>query len=317
MKNLTSLSLILSALLSTGSADSYKYNEPWLTGPLLAAPGHVLKPGVVNWQFYLWATDNNGIYNNVWHRVKTPKSLRSKSISPLTIFGIGLWKNVDFHISWPFLVKFHEGQRAIRSGDTDIELGLQVLRDKGTFRPDIRLTLSESFPSGQYQKLRASKLGTDIGGSGAYVTDIGVKLQKLWRTFGNQFLSMRLNLDYQVPTDVKVQGISAYGGSGDTSAKVKPGHGFTAVISAEQTLVRRWALAIDVMYTHTGRTTFTGNAGSAGTLNANSANQYSLAPAIEYSPNANLGFILGAWFSVAGKNSADFTTLAFSCTFGY
>lgn len=308
----------LPLLLATAAvAAPYKYDSPWLTGPIIASPGHVLKTGEVNWQFFLWASDNSGEYNNTWHRVKAPGAQRAKSIGPLAIFGAGLWKNWDFHVSWPFLVKFKDGQRTTRSGDTSVELGWQVLHDRGSFTPDIRLTLSEQFPSGQYQKLVASKLGTDIGGSGSYVTDVGIKFQKLWRTFGQQFLSMRLNFDYQMPTTVKVQGYNAYGGTGDTSAKVKPGATFVSVISAEQTLVRRFALAIDFMYTHTQRTTFTGNAGTGGSLGSNSASQYSLAPAIEYNPNANLGFIAGVWFSFAGKNSEDFTTFAFSCTFGY
>lgn len=311
-------SIALPILLVTAAvASPYKYDSPWLTGPIIAAPGHVLKPGDVNWQFYLWATDDSGDYNNTWHRIKTPRSQRTKSAGPLTIFGIGLWANWDLHISWPFLVKFRDGQRTVRSGDTSVELGWQVLHDTGSFTPDIRFTLSEQFPSGQYQKLLASKLGTDIGGGGAYVTDVGIKFQKLWRTFGQQFLSMRLNFDYQIPTHVNVQGINTYGGVGDTNAKVKPGQTFVGVISAEQTLVRRWALAIDFMYTHTQRTTFTGNAGTGGSLASNSASEYSLAPAIEYNPNGSLGFIAGVWFSFAGKNSEDFTTFALSCTFGY
>jgi len=304
-------------LAAAAVAAPYKYDSPWLTGPIIAAPGHSLKSGEVNWQLYLWASDNSGAYDNTWHRVKAPHTKRTKSIGPLAIFGIGLWENWDLHLSWSFLGKFKDGQRAIRSGDTSVELGWQVLHDKGSFIPDIRLTLSERFPSGQYQRLQASKLGTDIGGSGSYATDIGINFQKLWRTFGQQFLSMRMNLEYQIPLRVNVQGVNAYGGADNTNGRVKPGQTFTGVLSAEQTLVRRWALALDFMFTHTQRTKFSGNTGSGGSLSSNSATQYSLAPAVEYNPNENLGFIAGVWFSFAGKNSEDFTTFALSCTYGY
>lgn len=314
MKILDILPLLLA---TTAIAAPYKYESPWLTGPLIASPGHVLKTGELNWQLYLWATDNGGEYSNTWHHLRAAHAQRSKSIGPQAIFGLGLWKNWDLHISWSFLGKFKDGRRAVRSGDTSVELGWQVLHDRGSLIPDIRLTLSEQFPSGQYQKLSPAKRGTDIGGSGSYITDLGIKFQKLWRTFGQQFLSMRLNLDYQIPTRVNVQGYNAYGGAEGTNAKIKLGQTFVGVLSAEQTLVRRWALAIDFMYAHTQRTTYTGNAGAGATLGGNSTSEYSLAPAIEYNPNGNLGFIAGVWFSFAGKNSKDFTTFAFSTTFSY
>lgn len=312
MKKYLAVALSLVAIVV---GKEYKYAGPWLTGPIIASPGHALAPGEVNWQFYLFVTDYNGIYNNRWHAIAHSGD---KTITPLSILGVGLWKNWDIHLTWPVEINFNEGVRCIRSGDLSIELGWQVSHAKmGRAIPDIRLTVSESFTTGQYQRLRAVKKRTDIGGSGSYSTDLGIKFQKLWRTFGQQFLSMRLNIDYTFPLRVRVHGLNAYGGAPDTNAIVRPGHTFTTVISAEQTVVRRWALAMDAMYTHTRRTTYTGDPGTGSDLSQNSVDQYSLAPAIEYNPNGNLGFIAGVWFTLAGKNAANFTTFAISCTFGY
>ncbi len=40
--------------------------------------------------------------------------------------------------------------------------------------------------------------------------------------------------------------------------------------------------------------------------------QFSIAPAIEYNWNANIGIIFGSWFTLAGKNSTQFTSGVFA-----
>ncbi len=264
-------------------------------------------------QVYVNLTDNSGTYNNQWRH---HKSKGTTVLNPFVIFGWGLVKNWDLHITIPFDVRFYEGQRALRTSDVSASVGWQVSKDKRDhFRPDVRLTIGESFPSGQYRKLVQKKKGTDASGSGAFTTDFGIKLQKLFYTFGTQFLSSRLNISYALPSDVRVIGLNTYGGSLDTRGTVKPGHTFTVVASLEQTLSRHWALATDVQFSRTGKTRFSGTSSDPSSMASGDVVQWSLAPAIEYNINENCGFIGGAWFTVSGKNSPEFTTWVLSFTY--
>lgn len=302
------------ALAGTSAyADKRPADGPWLTGPIVAAPGHALKPGQWETQPYLIVTDNTGSYTDQWRRVKNNGI---NVVNPFLIYGIGLFKNCDFHMTLPMEYRSKHGQKSIGLTDIGINFGYQIAKDKrGKFIPDIRLVLKESFPSGRFKNLSASKNGTDALGSGAYTTGFGVNFQKLFYTFGTQFLSMRLNLEYAISTRAHVRGLNAYGGTADTDGRVRLGNEFTAVFSAEQTLSRRWALAFDLQLQQIAKTRFSGTSSNPGSMNAPSLIQWSLAPAIEFNLNANAGFILGAWFTIAGKNSPDFTSWVLSFTY--
>jgi hypothetical protein len=286
---------------------------PWLTGPIIAAPGHALKPGVWNVQPYLIVTDNNGVYNDQWRHVK---GSGINVVNPFLIYGIGVFKNCDFHATLPFEYRSKHGQKSVGISDISVNVGYQIIKDeKDTWIPDLRLILKETFPTGRFKNLSASKNGTDAMGSGAFTTGFGVNFQKLFYTFGTQFTSMRLNLEYAISTKAHVRGLNTYGGSSDTDGHMKLGNAFTAVISLEQTLSRNWALAMDVQFQHVAKTRFSGTSSDPASMNSQPMDQWSLAPAIEYNLNANVGFILGAWFTVSGKNSPDFTSWVVSFTY--
>jgi hypothetical protein len=79
---------------------------------------------------------------------------------------------------------------------------------------------------------------------------------------------------------------------------------------------------MDIAYTYSAKTTFTGSPGTTALGTPASVGgpfneQLSLAPALEYNPNGNLGFIAGCWFSVWGKNSLDFVSGVASVTWTF
>ena len=65
---------------------------------------------------------------------------------------------------------------------------------------------------------------------------------------------------------------------------------------------REWT---DFQYQHSNKNRFSGKKGGSAPI-APSSEQISMAPALEYNFNANVGIIGGAWFSVAGRNSTQF-----------
>ena len=106
---------------------------------------------------------------------------------------------------------------------------------------------------------------------------------------------------------VPVHGPSYYGGGLGTDGTVSPGLSLSAFLSAELSLTRRWALALDLVYARYGRTTFRGEDGvdangAPASLETPTGSLFTVAPALEYSWSENEGLIAGMTFGVAGRN---------------
>src|SRR5690606_33928892 len=104
---------------------------------------------------------------------------------------------------------------------------------------------------------------------------------------------------------------NSYGGGFGTKGRVHPGGSFQADFGLEVALTQNWVLANDLVYTFQNATHFSGNPGtvSPGGAPASVRSPYSdnlsLAPAIEYNFNSNLGLLVGTQFSVYGRNSSN------------
>lgn len=280
--------------------------QPWFTGPLLAAAGHTIPKGHTNWEPYIFATGNLGTYSqgNVG---------KSTEVNPLINMSHGLTEWMDIQVISGLIWNFADKQNDIRLSDTIIYFGFQALNDKrGFFCPDLRITLSEVFPSGHYQYLDPKKKGTDSTGGGSFQTSLFFNFQKLF-VFTSKLFRVRLNLGYTVPSFVKVHSFNTYGGGYGANARVRPGGRFSTILGGELMLNQNWVVAIDLAFNRQSKTTYTGNPGvlpngQKATLKSPYSTQFSLAPAIEYNFNENVGIIGGVWFTVAGRNSQDFAS---------
>ncbi|MFI5333972.1 MAG: hypothetical protein ACHQT8_02250 [Chlamydiales bacterium] len=295
----------------TSHPEALAEKGPWFTGPLLTPAAHVVPPGYINLEPYLFVDETYGSYDSEWHSHSTAKTF---SLNPQLFFQIGVVKNVDFQISPQMFYTRKQGESSTQFGDLPIVFGFQLLQDKpGYWWPAIRLIVRESFPTGKFQKLNAHKNGTDGVGSGAFSTDVGLVMSRLFHTGGAHYLNTRIAFIYNALSNTHVKGFNTYGGGFGTSGTVHPGNSMVSLLGLEFTLALNWALALDVANTYVNKTTFSGKRGvtSAGVpaaVGGPSSSQWSLAPAIEYNFNESLGIIAGAWFTVAGRNSAQFAS---------
>ncbi|NGX34434.1 MAG: hypothetical protein K1060chlam1_00787 [Candidatus Anoxychlamydiales bacterium] len=293
---------------------------PWYTGPLLADNGTNTAKGKVNIQPYLFFRDTNGVYNKSWGHQSAPSTFTFHSQLELEA---GLTKWLDIKFIGNALYKDKEGEKSFEVGDTNVEIGIQLLRDKMfTMIPAIRLTIAENFPTGKYKNLNPNKLGIDASGSGSYETLFGFVLEKVVYWFESHPIRYRINPTYTYSTKVSVKNFNTYGGGFNTNGKVKPGGFFSGIFSFEFSFTQRWVFAMDIAQTYSGKTTFKGMPGLAedGSIASNAkktSNQTSLAPAIEYNFSANLGVLAGSHFSVRGKNSTDFASGIISATYTF
>ena len=282
--------------------------EPWFTGPILAPAGHTIPKDHVNWEPYLYVTDNIGVYDHQWHH---HTGQQSTTVNPLLSWTAGLTDFMDLQIIPQFIWNIKDGKQSFRFGDLAVYLGFQVMNEElHTWKPSLRLTLQEVFPTGHYDHLDPEMLGTDASGSGSFQSGVGFNFQKLFILM-DHFLRCRLSLIAAFPAKVKVEGYNSFGGGHGTSGKYNLGNRYTGIFSFEYAMTQNWVLAMDTQFVWQGKNKFSGNPGvtATGATASNGSDplsQISLAPALEYNWSEKVGIIAGAWFSVRGRNSADF-----------
>ena len=292
--------------------------QAWLTGPLLAPSSLVIPIGDLNVEPYIYAIANTGFYNSDWKAEKND-TLWVNNIQPF--FQAGLTEWMDFSLFLNGFYNYSDHQAKWNFGDIQFGIDIQLFHPpQKSWAPNLKLALRENFPVGKYRNLDPKKKGTDIGGIGSFASSVGIVLGKLIHFGGVHFMSTRLFLDYTLPAAVNLKGFNLYGGGYKTNARFFPAQNFQADLGIEVTLTQNWALACDFLGSWSGKTHFSGDPGIAlgggpATLGTGSAVQYSIAPAFEYNWNSQIGIIAGSWFTVAGRNSVQFSS--FVAAFNY
>jgi hypothetical protein len=192
------------------------------------------------------------------------------------------------------------------------------LKDKkGTWIPDFRVLLQESFPTGKYDHLNPNKNGADIGGIGTYQTGFIIVTRKIFYTFPSHPYNFNLNLYYLLSTKTKVKDFSVFGGGFGTRGVVSPGNQFIGNLGIEFSINRNFVLGTDIHYEHRDKSPFHGKPGllKDGTIakvGLPSTDRWSLAPCLEYSYSDALSLAGGVWFTVAGRNVTGFVSGVFN-----
>ncbi len=282
------------------------FASPWMTGPLLAPSGKTIPAGHVNLEPYGFYTMYPGNFRNV---------------ELLPILTVGLTSFLDVQTSLPIDRSWNRGQQGGNIGDYSLGIGLQVLKEQEhSWVPNLRMTIQEVFPTGKFDHLNPNKLGTDQTGIGAYQTAVGFHFQKL-KDFGNDhYLRSRLSLLGSWASDVHIEGASVFGGNDITEGDIKPGNSFSADIAFEYSLTQHWVPVFELLFVDSNSSDFNGNPGLTpggviDSIGGGGGTQLSLAPALEYNFNPQLGVIGGVWFAVTGPSGGGFTSLALAVNY--
>jgi hypothetical protein len=317
-------SLIISLFLYTSIYCSNKTDDdftPWYTGPLLTSSANNMPPGVINIQPYIYVTDNYASYNSKGHRHNAVSD--TISVQSSNTIQIGITNLIDITLGLSGTYSQKEKQHSIQYGDTSIALGFQLLNnDKNITDPSIRLILKETFPTGKYNQLNPEKLGLDSGGKGSYDTSTKLCFSKITYLIKNHPMRLRLVAEYSFPSLATVQDFHSYGGAYNTYGKIRPPQLLSGNFSLEYSFTQHLVYAMDIAYSYATNTKFSGTPGNSedGSIIKNtspSSKQWSVAPALEYNFNSNLGILAGAWFSIAGKDTDDFLSYVFSVSYTF
>jgi len=289
---------------------------PWYTGPLITGSANNVPKRKVNIQVYLYNTIQYANYADNWKIVNIPNVY---TVNPLILIQRGLSDWLDFTFIGQWFFKWRKSAYAQHCGDTSTQFGFQLVTQTA-HRGSWRLVLGETYPTGKFRNLSPTKGGIDATGAGAYQTSIGLNYNKIFWKLKLHPISLRITGSYVIPdAKVKVHNIHAYGGTLGTRGKVKVGQTINADIGIEISLTQHWVFANDIAYTHSFKSTFSGQPGFTApgvpaVNGAPSSDQLSIAPAIEYNFNSKAGFIGGVWLTVAGRNSSSFVSVVLSYT---
>lgn len=305
-KGLFIILLSLCRMLSAG---------PWYTGPLLAPSGHTIPNGHTNLELYVFHTVLKGNYTSNGSITQTPCD--SSNVGNV-VFSHGITDRMDVQISPSYAYNINKGQSYHHIGETSAILGYQLLEQKDSrFRPDIRMTVGEIIPTGKYEQLDPVNMGTDATGLGSYQTVYNLNFQHLARINDINYLRTRLSIGYVNAHDVRIHGTSSYGGSANTWGKISLGNQSSVDLAGELSLTQHWVLVMEGFASKRRPTAFRGFPGTnpdgsfatIASLGQGLSKQLTLAPAIEYNFNSNMGLIIGRWFTLRGKNTAEFSSL--------
>ncbi|MGQ3888996.1 hypothetical protein ACQUW5_08195 [Legionella sp. CNM-1927-20] len=285
---------------------------PWYTGPLLAPAGHTIPRGHTNFEPYAFFTENDGVYTRHWRLTHLP---HSENIVGNPVITHGLTDKLDIQYLLPYAYNRQQGRSYHHISDVSAVLGYQFLEQgKAKWRPDLRITGQEIFPSGKFKNLNPLNNGADATGLGSYQTGFNLNFQHLLQLTELNYLRTRFSIGYLIPLDVNIRGFTSYGGTATTNGKINPGNMLSLDLAWELNLTQNWVAVMEGYYASRDRTRFRGfrgltASGSPATIGHNYLEEISLAPAIEYNFNANIGIIGGYWFSITGKDATDFKSV--------
>jgi len=299
----------------TDSDARQSLEDAWWTGPILAASAASVPRGHFLVEPYFYDTILAGRFDQDGaHR----SASRSHRVRFATFALYGLSDRVSVGVIPTF--GFNRASSGPRSSLGLGDLSLQAQYRLTDFRegrpiPTTSILLTATIPTGRYDHL--SSRPDDGLGSGAYSAAASVYSQYYFWLPTGRLLRTRLDLSFSISDRVNLHDVSVYGTSQGFRGHAAPGDSFVAYVSGEYSVTRNWVLALEVAYQHGDNTRVIGrnliklvHTVNAIEYEANSGSSRStaLAPELEYNWSSRVGLLVGAIFTVSGRNAGETIT---------
>jgi Putative MetA-pathway of phenol degradation len=280
--------------------------DAWWTGPILAASASTLPQGHFLIEPYLYDLISRANFDADGDRHDVPDTHFFGSQTYL-LYGlldrvsVGLIPRFGFRD-----VASGSDSDGIRVGDLSVQAQYRLTEFNGVV-PTTSIVMQATLPTGQHDDL--GDRPSNGMGSGAYSMALGLYSQYFFWMPNGRILRTRLNVSQTFSDEADVRDVSVYGTSDGFDGRAQPGDSFVAIAAAEYSVTRNWVLALDVQYQHDSSTRVSGEMQTAGTpamavrQTFPSSESWSVAPAIEYNFNGNVGIIVGAICTIAGRNT--------------
>lgn len=300
---LSSTSISLHAATPTDQCLPPDYTPNYI-GTLLQIPAHNQPPGSLLFEGYLSPYTVYGTYDNDFNLQRQPCTY---FIGPTVYLETGItdWLDIVLLLDGSYIIQGNHHKW--RMGDALVGFGVQLLSDqKGTAIPDLRLYIQQNVPLGQFDHLAPSTNIPATTGSGSWQTGAFLAIQKIFYLIPYHPFELNLNLGYTYSPATYIHGYSAYGFGEGALGQLKPGNIFFLNFSGEYSFTPKMAFAMDMTYAYTSEAHFMGNPGSPDSdfskITLPSTVTFNLTPMFEYIIDDTSGILIGASFSVWGRN---------------
>lgn len=294
-------------------------DDAWWTGPLLAASASTLPQGHILFEPYIYDAipyaelDSDGSSHAVAHSNRFgSQSYLNYGLADRFTVGLIPRFGYDQPASGP-------NSSTIGVGDLTAQAQYRLTQfQEGHWLPTISLNVSETLPTGEYDRLGRP---SDGFGAGAYSTTLSLYSQSYFWLNNGRILRARFNLSYAVSDRTKIEDASVYGTMAGFRGHASPGDTAVANLAFEYSATKNWVLAVDFWYELDGATrvfgSYASNGGGAPAFQSSSGAGRVLfvAPAFEYNWNSRVGVIFGARLVATGRNETATITpvMAINC----
>jgi hypothetical protein len=296
-----------SACLATEQSDEdsmrQSLEDAWWTGPILAPSAATLPQGHFLIEPYLYDSISYARYDVDGDRRDTPDT---HFLGSQTYVLYGLIDRLSVGAIPRFGFRDASNGRdsnGIRVGDVSMQAQYRLTQFNGVV-PTTAIVMQATLPTGKHDRL--GDHASDGMGSGAYSLMVGLYSQHLFWLPSGRILRARLNVSQTFTDNAELRDVSVYGTEQGFRGRAKPGDSFLAIAAAEYSITRNWVLAMDVQYQRDASTQIiespsaVSQSGFRFTLP--SRQSISVAPAVEYNFNSRIGVIVGAIWTVAGRD---------------
>jgi hypothetical protein len=287
------------------SVDRQALEDAWWTGPILAASASTLPQGHFLIEPYLYDSVSYARYddNGDEHDTADTHFLGSQTYM---LYGLADRISVGLIPRFGFRdVPNGRDSSGIRIGDLTLQGQYRLTQYDGKV-PTTSVVMQVTLPTGKHDELGEHR--SDAMGSGAYSVTLGWFSQYFFWMPNGRILRTRFNVQGTWFDNADVDGVSVYGTPDGFSGRASPGDSLLAIVAAEYSITRNWVAAVDVQYQHDSETSVTGSAPTTTSRTIrntfDSSDALSVAPAIEYNFNGNVGIIVGAIWTFAGHNTS-------------
>lgn len=292
--------ILLAASANTHARQALE--DAWWTGPILAASAATLPQGHFLIEPYLYDSVSYARYDADGERHDTSDT---QFFGSQTYLLYGLFDRVSVGLIPRFGfrdVATGRDSSGVRVGDLSLQGQYRLTQYDGKI-PTTSLVMQVTLPTGKHDRLGART--SDAMGGGAYSTMLGFYSQYFFWLPNGRILRTRFNVQETFVDNADVADVSVYGTEQGFRGRAKPGNSFLAIVAGEYSLTQNWVLAMDVQYQHDSRGSLAGTTQSRSIRQSfASSSAVSLAPAVEYNFNGNVGVIVGAIWTAAGRNTS-------------
>ncbi len=280
-----------------------KVEIPSTYGPIVTDTAIPIEKGKVAIQptfGYSFITDT---FNNHWNRVSAGGDFQSFSMNYKLTYGP--IENMEVFLVLPYTHNWTRSvdepgpngeTSAVSGGLGDINLTLKYrLVEETPSLPTVTALFTTGFPTGKFESLNPSALGTDVIGSGSYIFTTGFNVSKYIKPFIFYF-----NLWYSMPTSFT-----------DDDGKQYPGDFVTVNLAAEYPITEKWVTLLELSSSWGGGRLF----GPTTTLPNES--RVSIIPGIEYMATEHFSLALGLSIDLIGKNTDAAITPLLSMNYAF